>query len=316
MKYSKKVTGLLMITFSLFFVFGVVNAQENEDPFEVTDTWKEKIYELAPSETTVKVDKRRKLLLFSLHTGFKHWVIPHTDVIMQTLAEKTGAFEIVTTKDPAMFERKNLRQFDAVILNNNCSVGEHRNLFYDTFKDDNDLTEEEKFEKAQQLEDNLLRFVKKGGGLITLHGGIVMQNNSMEFSKMLGGSFDYHPVQQELNVKLVDAEHPMVQAFDGKGFTHVDEPYMFKNAYRDFNFRPLLYIETDMIKKKRKEDTDKVKYISWIKPYGKGHVFYSSPSHNAQSFDNPDLLQYFLDGMQYACGDLECDDSPVGGPPQ
>lgn len=315
MKYKMNWVFLSTITFSLLFMTGALDAQKSLDALEITDAWKDKIYELSPSETTVNVNKKRKILLFSLHTGFKHWVIPHTDIVMQTLAEKSGAFEVIASKDAAMFEMKNLKKFDAVILNNNCSIGDHRNLFYDTFKEDESMTEEEKMEKAQELEDNLLKFVKKGGGLIALHGGIVMQNNSMEFSKMLGGSFDYHPVQQKLDVKLVDANHPMVQAFDGSGFSHVDEPYFFKNAYRDFDFRPLLYIETDKIIKKRKEDSDKVKYISWIKPYGKGHVFYSSPSHNAQSFDNPRLLRYFLDGIQYACGDLECDDSPIG-PPQ
>jgi hypothetical protein len=38
---------------------------------------------------------------------------------------------------------------------------------------------------------------------------------------------------------------------------------------------------------------------------------YASPSHNAQSFENPQLLQFFLDGMQYVVGDVKCDDSPL-----
>ena len=54
------------------------------------------------------------------------------------------------------------------------------------------------------------------------------------------------------------------------------------------------------------------RYISWIKPYGEGRVFYCSPSHNAQSFENPKLLQFMLNGIQYALGDLECDDSVLG----
>ncbi len=54
------------------------------------------------------------------------------------------------------------------------------------------------------------------------------------------------------------------------------------------------------------------KYISWIKRYGKGRVLYASPSHNAQSFENPKLLQFFLDSMQYVVGDVKCDESPIG----
>ena len=43
------------------------------------------------------------------------------------------------------------------------------------------------------MENNLIQFVKKGKGLVLLHGAIVMQNNSIDFSDMVGGSFDFHP---------------------------------------------------------------------------------------------------------------------------
>ena len=62
----------------------------------------------------------------------------------------------------------------------------------------------------------------------------------------------------------------------------------------------------------KKEIDEKIKYVSWIKGHGKGRVFYSSPSHNAQSFEDPKMLKFFLDGMQYVLGDLKCDDSPGG----
>ena len=147
---------------------------------------------------------------------------------------------------------------------------------------------------------------------MTLHGGIVMQNKSAEFSEMMGGSFEYHPKQQEIEVKLVDASHPLVKAFDGKGFTHMDEPYIFDKAYTKKNFKPLLYFEASEIKGLRNPDGDAIRYVSWIKTYGKGRVFYSSPSHNAQSFSNPKLLQFFLDGLQFVVGDVDCDVSPIG----
>lgn len=165
--------------------------------------------------------------------------------------------------------------------------------------------------KAKQLEDNLIRYVSKGHGLMVLHGSIVMQNKSENYGKMVGGSFDYHPVQQMIQVKLVDPNHPLVAAFDGQGFEHVDEPYLFNNAYFDYNFRPLLYMEADKLTGLKTKVEDNIKYISWIKKQGKGRVFYSSPSHNAQSMTNPKLLQFFLDGLQYVMGDLKCDDTPM-----
>ena len=46
-----------------------------------------------------------------------------------------------------------------------------------------------------------------------------------------------------------------------------------------------------------------------IKPYGEGRVFYCSPSHFPESYESATLLQFLLDGVQYAAGDLKCDDS-------
>ena len=137
-------------------------------------------------------------------------------------------------------------------------------------------------------------YVVKGGGLMILHGAITMQNNSMEFSKMTGGSFDYHLVQQEMHIKEVDKNHPLVKAFNGNGLTYVDEPYFFKNAYHQYNFRPLLYMEVAKLQGLKSKVDEKKVYVSWIKRHGKGKVFDTSPSHNAQSLENPELLQSFF----------------------
>jgi type 1 glutamine amidotransferase len=51
------------------------------------------------------------------------------------------------------------------------------------------------------------------------------------------------------------------------------------------------------------------RYVAWIRSYGKGRVFYCSPSHFPESYESPTMLQFVLDGVQYAAGDLKCDDS-------
>ena len=286
-------------------------SQKSLEPIPLDDAWKEKIYNLAPSKADASISKKHRVLLFSLFTGFNHWVIPHADIVITTIGEKTGAYEIVKSTDVFLFEKETLKQFDAVVLNNNCSVGPRRDLFYDALDNNTTMSDEDKKQKALVLEENLLAFVNKGGGLAVLHGGIVMQNNSTEVSDMIGGSFDYHPPQQEIELKLAENDHPMTRAFEGKSFTHYDEPYFFKNAYAQKEFRAMLYMEISKIKKVRHETNDKLAYVSWIKRYGKGRVFYVSPSHNAQSYENTQMLKYYLNGMQYVLGDLKCEDSPI-----
>ncbi|MBT2163630.1 ThuA domain-containing protein [Zobellia barbeyronii] len=299
------------ITVLFLFVTSFIFAQQVEK-FEITEEWLAKIEQMAPSETTVKNVTKKKVLVFSKATGFDHWTIPHNAEMLKILGKKTNAFEVHIGYDIENFDKKNLKKYDAVIFNNCNPSGPKRDLFFDLLQMNTNLPDNEIIALSKQYETNLMDYVSNGGGLMIMHGAITVQNNSTKFSKMTGGSFDYHPKQQEMHVKEVDPNHPLVQAFKGKGLTHVDEPYFFNNAYFDYNFRPLLYIEIDKLEGMRKEVDEKINYVSWIKRHGKGRVFYSSPSHNAQSLDHPELLQFFLDGMQYVVGDLKCDDSPIG----
>ncbi|WP_289042086.1 ThuA domain-containing protein [uncultured Zobellia sp.] len=302
---KKSITALFLL------VTGLIFSQQIED-FKITEEWLAKIEKLAPSEPTVKNVSKKKVLVFSKATGFDHWTIPHNAEMLKILGTKSGAFEVHIGYDIESFDKKNLKKYDAVVFNNCNPSGPKRDLFWDLLQKNSNLPDNEIAVLAEQYETNLLDYVAKGGGLMILHGAITVQNNSKKFSEMTGGSFDYHPKQQEMHVKEVDPKHPLVQAFNGNGLTHVDEPYFFNNAYFDYNFRPLLYIEIDKLEGMRKEVDEKVNYVSWIKRHGKGRVFYSSPSHNAQSLDHPELLQFFLDGLQYVVGDLKCDDSPIG----
>ena len=298
--------------FSLLLMFISVLHSQSLPSIELNPDWTAKIELMVQGQENISVKEQKKVLIFSLHTGYNHWVIPHAEAVMKTIAQNTADFEVIVSKDIAVFEKKQLSSFDVVILNNNCSARDRRDLFWDVLNGNASLSEKEKIKKSQQLERNLIQFVKKGKGLMILHGGIVMQNNSMAFSDLSGGSFDFHPPQQEIHVKLVDPDHPMVASFDPEGFVHYDEPYFFNNAYFRYDFRPLLYMDLDKIKMKRERPSDKIKYISWIKRFGKGRVFYSSPSHNAQSYENPKLLQFLTNGLLYTADLMPCDDSPIG----
>ncbi len=300
-----------IITSSLLSIFGITTAQSLE-PFPVTDTWLSKIEALAPSKTTIPVNHKKNVLIFSLHTGFEHWIIPHTEAVMKLIGTQSGAFQMTSSSDIALFEKENLSKYDAVILNNNCSKNDSQNLFLEQLMEDNTLDSVQKIKKAEMLEHNLLEYVENGGGLMVLHGGISLLDSSEKFTKMVGGTFKFHPNQQNIKIELIDAKHPLTQAFDGNSFEVFDEAYIFGTPYDEYNFHPLLYFDKNKITGLKKEDKKVNKeYISWIKKHGKGRIFYSMLTHNAQNYENANLLQYFLDGMQYVVGDLKCDETPL-----
>ncbi len=307
----KYITHLIFL--SVMAISGHFLSAQSVETFDLDQAWIDKIRDLAPDEPAVNPEHVPRVLIFTLSTAFQHWAVPHKTALMEVLSEKTGAFLMDQSTDIKVFE--DLKGYDAVLLNNNCSAGERRDLFWDELGKIEGLTDKEREKMAARLEKNLIGFVKRGGGLMVMHGAIVMQNNSQEFSNMVGGSFDYHPVQQEVRAELVEPGHPLLAGFNGQPFVHMDEPYIFKNAYFDYNFRPLLSMDASALHSLKEEIKDPLIYISWIKRYGKGRVFYVSPSHNAQSFEDPRLLKYYLDGLQYVTGDLKCDekcdDAPV-----
>lgn len=303
------------LSFLLLLCFGVsshLTFAQSLPEVELNQAWVNGIEEIAPEKLAFPSSKTHNVLLFSLHTGFKHWVIPHTETMLETIMKKVGGFEVTSVKDINYFHKDVLKRYDAVILNNNCSIGDHRDMFWDVLKNQPSLDSAAAMKLAKKLEKNLIKYVKKGGGLMAMHGGIVMQNKSKAFSEMMGGSFKYHPKQQEIEVKLTEPNHPLLGAFSSSSFTHIDEPYVFDVAYDKKDFKPLLYFEADKIVGLRNPEGDAIRYVSWIRKHGKGRVFYSSPSHNAQSFQNPELLQFFLNGLQFVVGDVECDTRPLG----
>ncbi len=305
---------IIRIKFILVYIIAFFTSSlQSQDltPTEITEEWRARIERLSPEPLKPSGAKKKNMLIFSLVTGYDHWVVPHTEAIMQILAEKSQAFEVTVSKSIKEFEKDQLKKYELIVLNNNCSERDKRNIFWDVLKMDTTLTEDQKMKKAGRLEKNLLNYVRKGGGLAVIHGGITMQNSSEDFGKMVGGSFDYHPKQQNIRVMVADPGHPVVASFSDGGFDHVDEPYFFNNAYNDYNFHPLLYMEASQLQDLRENVEHNKRYIAWIKPYGKGRIFYSAPSHNAQSFENQQFLQFLMNGMLYAADELQCEDGPL-----
>lgn len=279
-----------------------------------TPEWCETVEQAAPAKPTVEAEKR-KLLVFSLRTGFNHLVMPHVDRMLEIVGKKSGAFDVTVSLDIESLTPESLAKYDVLVLNNNCSVGPRRNLLLDVLEKDAkyaDMTDAERQTKSDALEQSMLDFVAGGKGLVVVHGAPTLLNNSEKFTDMVGGSFLYHPPNQKVTVNTVDADHPLVAAFKGKGpFIHRDEPYCFGACYEEFNFRPLLKMETAELNDPSGRADDMVRYVAWIKPHGDGRVFYCSPSHFPASYESPTMLQFILDGIQYAAGDYEVDDSKM-----
>jgi hypothetical protein len=173
----------------------------------------------------------------------------------------------------------------------------------------------------------LLDFVNKDGkGLIGVHAATDCYYNWKEYGEMIGGYFTGHPYSS-IVIKIDDPESPINAAFDKKGFANTDEMYVFgprkqgntdNQPYSRAKERVLLSIDVPATKAKdakfdekagKRDDADYA--ISWIKTSGQGRVFYCSFGHQDPIWTNPAILRHYLDGIQWAIGDLKADATPV-----
>ncbi len=274
--------------------FQTFAGEARQQPPELSATELEKIAAAVPKEAA-KPKSPRKVLIFWRCEGFFHGSgIAGGNKAFALMGEKTGAFSVDCSNDYAVFEPANLANYDAVMLNNTTHL---------------------KFPRPE-LRQALLDYVRSGKGLIGIHAATDNFYDWPEGAKMIGGLFDGHPWGGGGTWAFrIDApDHVLNRAFGGKGFKLQDEIYQFKDPYSRDDRRVLLTLDlTDPATGKVTggvKRADKDFAVAWIKTEGKGRVFYCALGHAANVFMDPAVMQFCLDGIQYALGDLQADASP------
>jgi type 1 glutamine amidotransferase len=110
-------------------------------------------------------------------------------------------------------------------------------------------------------------------------------------------------------VRVEEPDHPLNQCFGGRGFWVSDEIYKIRAPYSRAKQRILLGL--DMTKSENvpgRPDGDNP--VAWIRDFGQGRVFYSALGHNHHLFWTPRVLRHYLDGIQFAIGDLSASATP------
>ena len=266
-----------LISLLLFVVSGLLSNPDDELL---------KIKNAAPEKSSVKPKKTRKVLVYSHPSGFKHSSIPTGVKGLRVLAEKTLAFEATFTLETKEFTSEGLKKYDAIIFNNTTHV---QKAFT---------------EKSQR--DAILNFIKNGKAFIGFHaasdGGM---SQWQEYTDMIGGCFAGHPWNAggKWPFFVEDVKHPINQAFKEKEFMFSDEIYQYK-AYDRSKLRILIGLDSVNTDKKGNSKTNDYP-VSWVRSYGKGRVFYSNFGHNKATWWTPFMLQHFLDGIQWALGDIK-----------
>jgi type 1 glutamine amidotransferase len=226
-----------------------------------------------------------------------HASIPAANLVIELMAKKYGLYEPVFSNDLDNFKYDKIRQFDAVLLNNDVGI-----MFVDP-----------------EVREGLLRFVRDGGGLAAYHATGYASMDWTEFHEMLGAREGHAQDQAEIaTVKIDDPASPLTAPFGGQEFVHQDEFFRYDTPpYSRDKLHVLLSMDiekTDMnqgrgcTKPCVRADNDYA--ISWIRTYGKGRVFFESLGNYPEFFTLPPLVDFFMRGIQFALGDLDADTTP------
>lgn len=275
-----------------------------------------KIEAALPESAPAKPATPRKLLVFTLASGYVHASIPVGAQAFAMMGTKTGAYDTVISSDPSYFEEDKLKQFDAVLMLS--TTGEGFGLKGGEFAK---LTPE-KQAYYERLRKNLLEFVGGGKGLMGIHAAGDSAYEWREYGKLMGGYFLSHPYRK-ITMKLDDPTSPINAAFQGKEYAIEDEIYVFREEPNSRRYKDLpepysrdrlhILLSIDIEKSKIKPgDTrkDNDYAVSWIHEVGRGRVFYCSLGHEEMTYFNPTIMQHYLAGLQYAFGDLKADATP------
>ncbi len=241
----------------------------------------------------------------------KGYCIPYGEEAMKAIGETSGAFKPVVSDDLALFAPDNLKQFDAIVLNN-ASGSWITPTASDLAKDPLKKLGADAQSVEAELRKSFVDFVKNGGGIVCIHFAIAANREWPEFKEIFGGTFTGHPWTEEVGVTLEEPEHPLVAAFGGRDFRIADEIYEYGPPYDRTNVRVLMSIDparTNMgARWINRKDGDFA--LTWVKSYGKGRIFNTSFGHMSSIYSNPKMLQFYLDAIQYATGDLPAPNSP------
>lgn len=281
----------------------------------------DKIKAALPSEPAVKPKAVHEVLVFSKTNGFRHSSIEVGTQAMKMLGEKTGAFNVTATEDEKIFTPETLKKFDAIIfLNTTGEVFRPKDMPSDSALRYAEEQKEIKYKNA------LLDFVRNGKGLVGMHSATDTCAGWPEYQEMMGGTFGGHPWHENVGVRNLDPASPINKVFNQKGFEITDEIYQWKpGSFSTTQHRVLLALDTEAVTNMKKDGTNgptALYPISVMRKYGEGRVFYCSLGHREEIYWNPNILQHYLAGIQFALGDLEAETEtgnafdPTAKPPQ
>ncbi|MCX6366973.1 MAG: ThuA domain-containing protein [Armatimonadetes bacterium] len=228
---------------------------------------------LAPPTTARNAKK--KLLVVTVTKGFRHAdSIPVAEKVIAELGAKSGKFDVDYVRtDEEMAQKMTV-----------ASLKNYDGVFFASTTGELPLPDKEGF----------LAWIKSGKGFCGAHAAADTFHNFPGYIEMIGGEFQTHGPQVEVEGLLEDDNHAATKPFNKQSFKVFDEIYIYK-SYDWAKTHALIGMD-------KHPNTKAPGYypLSWVKEYGKGHVFYTSLGHRVDVWQKPWYQEHVLGGILWS----------------
>jgi type 1 glutamine amidotransferase len=223
--------------------------------------------------------KARALII----TGASNHDWKATTAYLKRVLEDSGYFTVDVSNDP-----------DAPILSDPMALAAHQVVV---------LNLNRSARWSNEREENLLNYVRNGGGLVVYHASDNAFPGWDEYDKLVGGTWrprgssfpdrgTFHPPYGPFEVTVVDRRHPITEGL-GASFSARDE--MYTN----------LWLQKDIHVLAQGTYQGKPQPLLFVTQYGKGRVFQTALGHDLKAMENPKFVDTLIRGTRWAAGLLK-----------
>jgi len=207
-------------------------------------------------------------------TGVDHPAHPwkQTAPAIRALLEQDKRFEVRIIEDHEFLASPAVFDYDVVFLH---------------FKDYKPIA------RAEQIHENLVKFVKQGKGLVVFHFACGALEDWPEFANLAGRVWDRktgHDPRGPFTVKIVQSDHPITRGM--KDFQADDELYTCLVGDRP----------VELLATARSKVTGKDHPMAFAFSYGKGRVFNTPLGHDVKAIQMPGVAELIHRGCVWAAG--------------
>jgi uncharacterized protein len=193
-----------------------------------------------------------------------------TPLVRQQL-EASGKFDVKVCEDTSILESSTLSVYKVIVLNFGFWVAP---------------------QLSDRAKENLLNYVRNGGGLMPLHFACSSYQNWDEYANLIGRVWVKdvagHGPRSKFTVKIVDKEHPITAGM--KDFEADDELYSKLSGNAEIHV--LATADSDFSKK--------TEPLVFVLKYGKGNVVHNLLGHDVKGRDYPEYAKLIVRGAEFA----------------